>query len=535
MEGIPDDIPAKPNGDKDLHVLADISRFHAKHRPQHTAMVFGQRRTSYAQLDAHANQTANGLIGNHSHAQQRVAWLGLNSDHFFEVLLGCAKANMVMCPISWRLAAPEIENILADAEAEILFVDAPFFEIVKAVKNSIPTLIKIVALGEEHPGWESYEKWRNRQSCVDPNCSISEQDTAVQLYTSGTTGLPKGVLISNAALMASSVDDRDDVDWNVWSADEISLQVMPCFHIGGLRWGLMGLIPGCTTVILADFEPSAVLNCLEGSRITKVFLVPAAMRMILSRPESQNTDYSSIRHMLYGASPIPVDLLKQALAVFKCGLVQLYGLTEAGGQATYLPPKDHHDVHHQRLQSAGKPLPYIEIRIEDEEGHVLPAGQIGEICIKTPSRMTGYWKLTEETDKVIRQGWIHSGDAGYMDEDGYVYVHDRIKDMIVSGGENIYPAEVENAVFGHPAIADVAVIGVPDEQWGEAVKAVVVLRDGASATAHDVIAHARQRIAAYKAPKSVDFVEQLPRNAAGKFLKREIRKPYWKGHDRMVN
>ena len=527
--------PDYPDDQHTVRVVADISRFHARQTPNNTAMIFEDRHTTYMQLDIYTSQVANGLISENIAIQKRVAWLDRNSDYFFEALLGCAKASLVMCPLNWRLAAPEVENIINDAEAEILFVGPDFFEVVEKIKGNIPGVKKIVAISGDHPEWELYENWRNNQSHEDPNLSIAGQDIVIQMYTSGTTGQPKGVLISNAALLASSVDDRDDIDWNVWCTDDVSLLCMPCFHIGGLRWGLMGLIPGCTTIILADFDPRAVLKSIRDYAVTKIFLVPAAIRVILQLQESQETDYSSIRHIVYGASPIPLDLLKQALTVFKCGFVQLYGMTETTAQATYLPPKDHESLNHERLRSAGKALPLIKVRIEDQEGNTLPPGQIGEICINSPANMSGYWKLPGETDQVIRKGWVHTGDAGYMDEDGYVYIHDRIKDMIVSGGENIYPADVENAVFGHPAVADVAVIGVPDEQWGEAVKAMVVLKDGASASANSIIAFAKERIAAYKVPKTVDFVEQLPRNAAGKLLKKDLRMRYWKGQNRLVH
>jgi len=464
-----------------------------------------------------------------------VAWLDRNSDCYFEALFGCAKANMVMCPVNWRLAAPEVQDIITDAETEILFVGPAFFEIVEKIKNKIPGVKKIVAISGDHPEWELYADWRNKQSRDDPGRSIAGQDTAIQMYTSGTTGRPKGVLISNAALLASNVDDRDDIDWNIWCADDVSLVCMPCFHIGGTRWGLMGLIPGCTNIITSDFDPNATLSIIQEHGVTKIFLVPAAIQVILQLPASKETDFSSIKHIVYGASPIPLDLLKQALAAFKCGFVQLYGMTETTAQTTYLPPKDHESLNHERLKSAGKALPHIEVRIENQEGNILPPGDVGEICIKTPSKMSGYWKLPEETEQVIRQGWVHTGDAGYMDEDGYVYIHDRIKDMIVSGGENIYPADVEHAIFGHPAVADVAVIGVPDDKWGEAVKAIVILQDGVSASADGIIAFAKERIAAYKVPKTVDFVEQLPRNAAGKLLKKDLKARYWKGHNRLVN
>jgi acyl-CoA synthetase (AMP-forming)/AMP-acid ligase II len=265
-------------------------------------------------------------------------------------------------------------------------------------------------------------------------------------------------------------------------------------------------------------------------------MVPAAIQIVIRHPRAREVNYSRLGHILYGASPIPLELLKEAMEVFGCGFVQMYGMTETSGTIVALPPEDHDPKGSPKMRSAGKPLPGVEIVILDEAGNRLPPGQVGEIASRSNANMAGYWNLPEATAKTLQaDGFLRTGDAGYMDEDGYVYIHDRVKDMIISGGENVYPAEVENAIFGHPAVADVAVVGVPDSKWGEAVKACVVLKDGATATEGDVISWARQRIAAYKAPKSVDFIEALPRNPSGKILRRELRAPYWEGRERQVN
>jgi acyl-CoA synthetase (AMP-forming)/AMP-acid ligase II len=284
-----------------------------------------------------------------------------------------------------------------------------------------------------------------------------------------------------------------------------------------------------------EFDPGVTLDMIQQHGITKLFLVPAAIRMVLQHPKARQTDYSSVGYICYGASPIPLDLLREAIDVFRCGFVQLYGMTETTGSATYLPPQDHDVAGNERMRSAGKPFPGVRLKVVDDSGRPLPPRQVGEICIASPVNMLGYWHLPEATGKTLIDGYVHTGDAGYLDEDGYVYVHDRVKDMIVSGAENIYPAEVESALFGHPAVADVAVIGVPDDRWGEAVKAMIVLKPGKRATADEIIGFARERIAGYKLPKSVDFINELPRNPSGKILKRELRKPFWEGRDRHVN
>jgi len=311
---------------------------------------------------------------------------------------------------------------------------------------------------------------------------------------------------------------------------------MPSFHIGGAGWGIQGFTAGARSIVVSEFDPGEVLALIEEQGVSKMFMVPAAMRLCLHHPKARETDYSSIRYILYGASPIPIDLLREAIEVFDCGFVQLYGMTETTGTATYLPPGDHDPrAVDERMKSAGKPLPGVQVKVIDEAGLEVAPRVVGEICLASKANMSGYWNLPEATEKSLIDGYVHTGDAGYLDEDGYVYVHDRVKDMIVSGGENVYPAEVESALFGHPAIADVAVIGIPDDKWGEAVKAIVVLKPGAEASEADLIAHARERIAAFKCPKSVDFIAELPRNPSGKILKRELREPYWQGRDRRVN
>lgn len=520
---------------EDLKVMADVPRFHLRNCPEKTAMVFEGRQTSYRDFDLHTSQLANAMIKEDVAEQKRVAYLDVNTDHFFELLFGCGKANTVMCAVNWRLAPPEVEYIVNDAEAELLFVGERFFGIVEAIKEKLPSVKKVIALSGQHSEWESIDSWRDKQSNEDPNIPVQESDIAIQMYTSGTTGHPKGVQISNAALFASSVDGSDDVEWNVWSPEDVSLVAMPCFHVGGSRWGVMGLIPGCLNVIIPEFDPSAVLQIIQEYRVSKIFMVPAAMQFVLAMPQARETDYSSIDYILYGASPIPLELLKEAIDVFQCGFVQLYGMTETAGSATFLPPRDHSVEGNERMKSAGKPLPFVDVCIKDNLGDRLAPREVGEICIKSPSNMSGYWKLPEATDKTMIDGWIHTGDAGYMDEDGYVYVYDRIKDMIVSGGENIYPAEIESVMFGHPAVADVAVIGVPDDKWGESVKGVVVLKEGAEATAEEILSFTREKIAGFKIPKSIDFIAELPRNPSGKLLKRELRAPYWEGRDRQVN
>jgi acyl-CoA synthetase (AMP-forming)/AMP-acid ligase II len=343
------------------------------------------------------------------------------------------------------------------------------------------------------------------------------------------------VILSGGALLRTGKETDGEMAWNDWQPEDVSLLMMPCFHIAGLRWGVMGLLPGAQTVIMPEFSPDGVVAAISDYRVTRLFLAPTAIRLILQVAEKSDADFSSLKLIWYGASPMPLKLLEDAMRILKCDFVQTYGMTETGAQTTFLPPVDHDPRGNERMRSAGKALPGVQIRVVDDKGTALPPGVIGEICIKSPSNMIGYWQREEETRAVLRDGWIHSGDAGYMDADGYVYIHDRLKDMIITGGENVYSTEVENAICNHGAVAEAAVIGVPDEKWGEAVKAVIVLKRDRIVSADEIIAYTKQRIASYKAPKSVDFVDALPKNSTGKVLKKELRERYWADRHRRVN
>ncbi len=361
-----------------------------------------------------------------------------------------------------------------------------------------------------------------------------------QLYTSGTTGLPKGAMISGRNI--SSILTEADRVFHI-GPDTVSLVAMPLFHIGGTGWALCGMSRGGHSVILRDIDPVEALRLIEEHRITETFVVPAVLMFLLATPELATTDVSSLRTVFYGASPISEDVLVRSMEALGCDFAQVYGLTETTGAITSLMPDDHDpDGPRSRLlRSAGRPFDHVELRIVDtDSGDVLPAGAVGEIWTRSDQNMLGYWNKPAETASVLSDdGWFRTGDAGWIDDEGYLFLHDRIKDMIVSGGENVYPAEVENALLAHPAVADAAVIGVPDEKWGETVKAIVVrsadARDDDPALADDIIAFTRDRLAHYKCPTSVDFFDVLPRNPSGKILKRELRAPYWPEGERLIN
>jgi long-chain acyl-CoA synthetase len=372
---------------------------------------------------------------------------------------------------------------------------------------------------------------------LDPGHEAAPADVVMQLYTSGTTGLPKGVLLTGHNLL--SLQPMGEAILGL-GPGSVNLVAMPLFHISGSGYALSGFWAGCHTVLVRDVDPDAMLKLICAHQVTHFFVVPAVLRMMLDVPGVRALDLSTLQTIAYGAAPISTSVLTRALATFGCDFLQVYGLSETTGTVTTLTPADHHAALDGRapgrLRSAGRPVPGAQVRIiSPDTGLDVPAGVVGEIWISSPQNTAGYWNNPAETAALLHDGWLRTGDAGYLDEDGYLYIHDRIKDMIISGGENVYPAEVENVLMAHPQVADVAVIGVPSERWGETVKAVVVAAPGAHPAAAELTAFARDRLAAYKCPTSVDFTDALPRNPSGKVLKRELRAPYWHGHDRSVN
>ncbi|HEV2562860.1 MAG TPA: fatty acid--CoA ligase [Rhizomicrobium sp.] len=516
-----------------LNSVADIPRLHAAERPDAVALDFNGRLTTYRELDERASKVAQGLISLSQKQGARVGYLGKNIDRYFEVLLGAFKSRAVIVGVNWRLAPPEIAYVLNDAGCEVLFVGKDYYETIQKILPDCPRLKHVIAMDGGHENWPDYRTWRDAQSFADPMLPIAPDDDVIQLYTSGTTGHPKGVQLTSANYLAI-IDSAQRMGLASYTPEDVVLIAMPFFHVAGVNIGLLTLSHGARGIVLGDIDPREILKLIETKHINHAFLVPAVILFLMQQPNVQQTDFSSLKIISYGASPIAKDLLLRAKQIMGCEFLQVYGLTETTGGGTVLLPEDH-DPARGKLRSCGKPAPGHEIRVVDNSGRTLPPREVGEIAIRAPNVMKGYWNKADATAKSVVEDWFHTGDAGYFDEDGYLYIHDRVKDMIVSGGENIYPAEVENAIFGHPAVADVAVIGVPDAKWGEAVKAVVVTKPGVSATAEEIVGWARERIAGYKLPKSVDFIEALPRNPTGKILRRELRKPYWEGRDRQVN
>ena len=515
-----------------MKTVGEIARWRARLHPDLPALWCAGRETTYAELDRRASRVANALLRAGLRPGERVCFLDKTHDAAIEAIFGIAKAGGVFTPVNWRLAPREMAYVVNDAQAPVLLVGEEYAEALAPLAPELAGVRRIVRFGDGPGAWEPYAAWRDAEPDGDPRRDGAEGETAWQLYTSGTTGHPKGAELSHrnlVATMGAGVTGFGDI-----RTGDVGLVCAPFYHIGGAGYALALLYAGTSLVLCREFDPGEILRLIPERGVNHTFWVPAMLLFLLQHPACAKTDFSSLKSVLYGASPIPEELLGRALETFRCDFIQAYGLTETTGAICLLPAAEHVPGS-PRLRSCGKPVYGIDLRIAGEDGASLPPGEVGEILIRGDAVMKGYWRLPEASAAAIRDGWLRSGDAGYLDEEGFLYIHDRVKDMIVSGGENVYPAEVESVLFSHPAVADVAVLGVPDERWGEAVKALVVLRAGAEASEAELIEFCRGRIADYKRPRSVDFADALPRNPTGKLLKRELRERYWQAKARRVN
>ena len=523
----------------DAQTFAEVVRIRGRHSADETAFTFGEEAMTFAQFDEGSNRAAQALAGEGVKKGDRIAYLGKNHHLYFEAFIGAAKLGAVMTPINWRLAAPEVAYILDNCEAEVVIAGEGFAAMIAKAREHAPRVRTVIGMDADDAGLIDYRSWRDACDPIDPNADEARDDAFLQLYTSGTTGRPKGAVLSNGSIMNSRLAGGDEGQLREWQEPvdgDVSLVAMPCFHISGTGNGIANIITGTNSIVLPEYDPTQALDLLERYPVSKLFLVPAAIQILLDHPRCSEVDFSDLKYITYGASPIPLELMKAAMERLGCGFIQMYGMTETSGTIVALDPADHVPEGSERMRSVGRALNGVELKIVDSDGNDLPAGEIGEIATRSTKNMVGYWRMPEATAETIdADGWLRTGDAGYLDDEGYLFIRDRVKDMIISGGENVYPAEVENAVYAHPKVADVAVIGVPHEKWGEAVKACVVLKDGEELSEAELIAHSREHIAGYKCPKSVDFIDALPRNPSGKVLRRELRDPYWKGTDRAVN
>ncbi len=516
-----------------VRFLPDIPAAQAEACGDRIALEFEGRTLTYAALAARSNAAARVLQRLGVKAQDRVSWLSRNCDTFIEVFFGATLIRACLAPINFRLAQGEVAFILQDSGADVFFVSDEFLPMAEAIVAGLDRPVRLVVIGAGQADRVSYPALRDLESPAPFYGAPQGDDDVLQLYTSGTTGLPKGVRLTNDNY-ACFLEVSPQIEGFNYESEDVVLIVMPLFHVAGTNVSFAGLAHGCRVIIVADFVPAAILRQFETEKVAHVFIAPSMIQMLLQAPEIEGMRFAHLKSISYGASPISEAVLASAKATFGCGFIQFYGMTESAGAGSFLSPSAHTP---DRLKSCGLAWPGLEVKVCGADGPLGPdagAHEVGQIAIRGAAVMKGYWNRPEATADTVIDSWLLTGDAGFKDEAGYLYMHDRVKDMILTGGENVYPAEVENAIFGCPGVADVAVIGVPDDRWGEAVKAIVVPKSGEAPTPADIIAYARQKIAGYKAPKSVEFVETLPRNASGKVLRRELRAQYWQGRARAV-
>ncbi|WP_454883170.1 acyl-CoA synthetase [Sphingomonas oryzagri] len=503
--------------------LLSVLRGHAKHSGDRVAVAAAGRSLTYQTFDEQSGLVASTLRRTGIGPAARVAILAKSCVEHFELLIGAMKANAVPVPINWRLAPLEIASILEDSQAELLVLGEEFVDKFEAIQSTLSRPPQVVSLAP-HPRYQHWRDWLTDDSCEVPELlSVAGQRIVLQIYTSGTTGKPKGVMTTSASF-ASYLSSLSKVAR--FEPEAVSLSTLPLFHIGGTGWALAGMYRGATVLLLREVDPDLILEMVETERVTNLIAVPSVIQMLLGSARLPSTDVSSLRYLYYGGGPMTEPVLRQALAAFECEFIQGFGMTECALVAA-LQPEDH-ALDRDLLRSCGRPVEGTTVRLVDPETLLdVPVGAVGEMWVRSPQVFAGYWHQPEVTSATLVDGeWLRTGDAARRDADGFLFLQDRVKDMIVSGGENIYPAEVENALHNHPDISECAVIGVPSERWTETVKAIVVCGPRGRPSEAEIIAFCKRHLASYKCPTSVDFADELPRTPSGKVMKYLLRERY---------
>lgn len=513
----------------------DRLTFWATETPDAEAMTYLDRTWTWAELDERIRRAAGALQAAGIGRGDVVSFLDKNHPACVELSMAAARLGAANAIINWRSAGDEVDYAVNDSGARVLVVGTELMPTVEKIRERLTRVERVVEITPDGAAGDEYEAWLAAAEPLDRQPEVDPDDVCLVMYSSGTTGRPKGVMLSQTNMVRHTINAHDG--W-VFEPGDRSMVSMPLFHVGGSSYVLFGIHDGIASIMTRDPDGASLAGAiLKGANRT--FLVPAVLAQVLQSGPDAMKIFGALKTYTYGAAPMPPPLLRAAMAAWPdTDFIQVYGLTEVAGVATHLLPEEHKDPEHpERLVSAGRALPEVEIKIVDPAGLAeMAVGEHGEIWLRTPQLMRGYLGKPEATAEVITEdGWFRTGDLGRLDADGFLFVEDRLKDMIISGGENIYSPEVERVLAEHPAVMEVAIIGVPDDTWGESVKAVVSLREGHSATPEELIAYCREHLAGFKCPRSVDVLDLLPRNPTGKILKRDLRAPYWSGRERGVN
>ncbi|MBI3328871.1 MAG: long-chain-fatty-acid--CoA ligase [Nitrospinae bacterium] len=503
------------------------------------AAVCGTTRLTYQEVAERVRRLCGALHGLGIKKGDRLAVLMYNCHRYLELYYATAEMGALIVPLNIRLSGGEIAYILNDSASNTLFVSPEFLPLLSEIRDDLPCLQHGIVTGDAPPpaGWHDYEHLLATAESSFHTNPVLPEDLAGLFYTSGTTGYPKGVMLSHANLMANAYHI---LAGRLWQEGDVYLHACPMFHLADGPTSHAITWVGGTHVIIPGFKPDIALEVMERERVTVTLLIPTMVNFLINHPEVHTRDLRTLRNITYGGAPMPGELVRRAMQTLPCTFRQAYGLTETSPLLTVLPPEQHvlegPPAQVRRMLSCGREVVGVRVRVVNEQGQEVQPGEVGEIIAKGPNIMVGYWNKPKETAEVLREGWLYTGDLATVDDEGYIYIVDRKKDMIITGGENVFSTEVENALYMHPAILEAAVVGVPDEKWGEAIKAIVMLKPGMLATEGEIVEHCRARIAHFKVPRSVDFFDDaLPKSGSGKILKRELRERYWVSLGRRVH